>query len=119
MSARGGVNDDGLLYAVGSNGGWCVPLDACIKAEGLKPHGRLVLDNWVLHGIARSDGTLATAASGYGSVFAYTLTIPFAQGPATVLHTFGGGATDGALSDHGYLTPVTVEGKRIFFGLTQ
>jgi uncharacterized repeat protein (TIGR03803 family) len=119
MSGRGGANDEGLLYAVSPSGGAFVPLHDFTKAEGDNPHGRIVLDNSVLYGIARSNGTLATGASGYGAVFAYTLTIPFANGPITVLHTFGGGPTDGALSDHGYLTPVTVDGKRILFGLTQ
>ena len=119
MSARGGASDDGLLYAVSPQGGGFVALHDFIKAEGRNPHGRIVLDNGVLYGIARSDGTLPTGASGYGAVFAYTLTTPFANGPISVLHTFAGSPSDGAMSDHGYLTPVTVDGKRIFFGLTQ
>jgi uncharacterized repeat protein (TIGR03803 family) len=120
MSARGGASDDGLLYVVAPQHGSqsLIPLHDFTKAEGRNPHGRIVLDNGVLYGIARSDGTLPSGASGYGAVFSYALT-SFAKGPITVLHTFAGAPTDGALSDHGYLTPVTVGGKRIFFGLTQ
>jgi uncharacterized repeat protein (TIGR03803 family) len=120
MSAHGGAKDDGLLYAVSPQGGSFVALHDFTKTEGREPHGRIVLDNGVLYGIARNDGTVpATGVSGYGAVFAYTLTTPFANGPISVLHTLGGGPTDGALSDHGYLTPVTVDGKRVLFGLTQ
>ncbi len=119
QTAQGGANDDGLLYAVSPEGSAFVALHDFTKAEGRNPHGRIVLDGGVLYGIARSDGTTSTGDSGYGAVFAYTLTTPLANGPISVLHTFAGGTTDGALSDHGYLTPVTVGGKRILFGLTQ
>ena len=119
MTARGGAHDGGLLYAVSPAGSTFVALHDFTQAEGRNPHGRIVLDNGVLYGITRSDGTIPGGATGYGAVFAYTLTTPLAQGPISVLHTFAGGPTDGALSDHGYLTPVTVEGKSIFFGLTQ
>lgn len=119
QTASGGVHDDGLLYAVSPDGSTFVALHDFTRAEGRNPHGRIVLDNGVLYGIARSDGTTPAGATGYGAVFAYTLTTPLANGPISVLHTFSGGPTDGALSDHGYLTPVSVGGKRILFGLTQ
>jgi uncharacterized repeat protein (TIGR03803 family) len=119
MTAQGGANNDGLLYAVSPDGSTFVTLHEFTKAEGRNPHGRVVLDNSVLYGITRSDGTLPTGASGYGAVFIYKLAAPLAIGPITVLHTFAGGPADGALSDHGYLTPVDIGGRRIFFGLTQ
>ena len=36
-----------------------------------------------------------------------------------MLHVFAGAPNDGAFSDHGYLTPVTIGGKTILFGMTQ
>jgi uncharacterized repeat protein (TIGR03803 family) len=122
MTAQGGgANSDGLLYAVKPDGTGFVALHDFTKAEGRNPHGRIVLDAGVLYGITRSDGTPpgGGSGSGFGAVFSYALTAPLANGPITVLHTFAGGPSDGATSDHGYLTPVDVGGKRIFFGLTQ
>lgn len=119
MSAQGGTDNDGLLYAVSTDGLQFIPLHDFKKSEGRNPHGRIVLVDGVLYGIARSDGTLPDGKSGMGSVFSYKLTSPLGKGPVTVLHTFGGGAADGALSDHGYLTPVAIGGKTIFFGMTQ
>jgi len=119
QTAAGGAHDDGLIYAVSPDGSTFVALHDLTKAEGRNPHGRIVLDGGVLYGITRSDGTTPGGETGHGAVFAYALTTPLANGPISVLHTFSGGPTDGALSDHGYLTPVTVGGKRILFGLTQ
>jgi uncharacterized repeat protein (TIGR03803 family) len=119
MTAQGGADDAGLLYAVNPDGTNFTALHDFTKAEGRNPHGRIVLDNGVLYGIARSDGTLPGGASGFGAVFSYALTTPLANGPISVLHTFAGAPSDGALSDHGYLTPVDIDGKRVFFGLTQ
>ena len=119
MSAQGGANGVGLIYAMSTDGTQFTHLHDFTKAEGDNPHGRIVLVDNVLYGIARSNGTLPDGKSGQGSVFSYKLTSPLANGPITVLHTFAGGATDGALSDHGYLTPVSIGGKTIFFGLTQ
>ncbi|MFO1325580.1 MAG: choice-of-anchor tandem repeat GloVer-containing protein [Burkholderiales bacterium] len=119
MSAAGGASNDGLLYATSTDGSTFIHLHDFTKAEGRNPHGRIVLVNGVLYGIARSDGTLPDGKSGQGAVFSFTPTTPLASGPITVLHTFAGGAADGALSDHGYLTPVSVGGKTLLFGLTQ
>jgi uncharacterized repeat protein (TIGR03803 family) len=118
MTAQGGAGNDGLLYAV-SDGLQFVPLHDFTKAEGRNPHGRIVLVDGVLYGIARSDGTLPDGKSGLGAVFAYELTTPLRNGPITVLHTFGGGPNDGARSDHGFVTPVVVGGKTVLFGMTQ
>jgi len=125
QTAKGGTRDGGLLYAISPDGSTFVPLHNFTEDEGSNPHGRIVLDNGVLYGIARSNGTVPAdaaghKASGHGAIYAFTLTTPLASGPITVLHTFAGGPDDGALSDHGYLTPVTdSHGKRIFYGLTQ
>jgi len=119
MSAQGGANNNGLLYAVSIDGAQFIHLHDFTKAEGNDPHGRIVLVDGVLYGITRSNGTLPDGKSGQGAVFSYPLTTPLASGPITVLHTFAGGNKDGALSDHGYLTPVVIGGKTILFGLTQ
>lgn len=121
QSAAGGASNDGLLYAVNPDGTGFTPLHSFTKAEGRNPHGRIMLVDGVLYGIARSDGTLADGTSGQGAVFACTLTTtkPLACASFAVLHTFAGGNGDGALSDHGYLTPVAIGGKTVLFGLTQ
>ncbi len=115
-----------MLYAISTDGTGFVDLYDFHKSDGTDPHGRIVLLNGLLYGIARQDGKLpdgTTAADGskdgFGSIYAYTLTSPLANGPVTFLHTFAGAPNDGAFSDHGYLTPVTVGGKTIFFGMTQ
>lgn len=124
QSAAGGANNEGLLYAVSTDGMQFVDLYDFTKDNGRDPHGRIVLVNSVLYGIARKDGLLSTNADGsktygYGTVFSYTPTTPLANGEATVLHVFTGAPHDGAYSDHGYLTPVTVGGKTLLFGMTQ
>ena len=124
QSAAGGATGDGMLYAVSPDGAQFVDLYDFTKDNGRDPHGRIVLLDSVLYGIARSDGKLgagdgASAKYGFGSVYAYTLTSPLANGPVRVLHVFAGAPDDGAFSDHGYLTPVTIGGRTIFFGLTQ
>jgi len=124
QSAAGGATNDGMLYAVSPDGTQFVDLYDFSKDDGRDPHGRIVLQGGVLYGIARSDGKLpggtsSSSSYGYGSVYAYTLTTPLANGPVTVLHVFAGAPNDGAFSDHGYLTPVTIGGKTILFGMTQ
>lgn len=119
MTAEGGDHGGGLLYAVKPDGTNFVALYSFHKSEGTNPHGRIVLVNGVLYGILRSDGTTSDGKSGHGAVFSFKLTSPLAAGAITVLHTFAGGNDDSGLSDHGYLTPVTVGGKTILFGLTQ
>jgi len=123
QSASGGANSAGMLYAVNTDGTNFIDLYDFTKDNGRDPHGRIILVNGVLYGIALSDGVLpgsgAGTTYGFGSVYAYTLTKPLANGSATVLHTFAGAPSDGAFSDHGYLTPVTVGGKTILFGMTQ
>lgn len=121
QSAAGGASDDGMLYAVSPDGTQFVDLHDFTKDDGRNPHGRIVLANGVLYGIAKSDGKLPgkDAGYGYGSVYAYTPTTPLANGPVSVLHVFAGAPDDGAYSDHGYLTPVTVGGKTLLFGMTQ
>lgn len=119
MTAQGGDHDGGMLYAVSPDGATFVTLHSFKKSEGTNPHGRIVLVDGVLYGILRSDGTTSDGKSGHGAVFSFKVTSPLAEGPITILHTFAGGTTDSGLSDHGYLTPVTVGGKTILFGLTQ
>lgn len=121
QSAAGGASGDGLLYAVYPDGTGFTPLHSFSKDTGTDPHGRIVLSGGALYGIARTNGATTALPSGYGygTVFSYTPTSPLADGPVTLLHTFTGAPDDGALSDHGYLTPVAVGGKTILFGMTQ
>ena len=124
QSAAGGATNDGMLYAVSPDGSQFIDLHDFTKDDGRDPHGRIVLQEGVLYGIARSDGKLPDGSAGaskygYGSVYAFPLTTPLANGPVSVLHVFAGAPDDGAFSDHGYLTPVTIGGKTILFGMTQ
>lgn len=120
QSAFGGKHNKGLLYAVSADGANFVSLHDFKKSTGSHPHGRIVLHDGVLYGVTRSDGDLpGSRRRGHGVVFAFPVASPSSTGPFTVLHTFAGAPDDGALSDHGYLTPVAIGGKTIFFGLTQ
>ena len=114
QSAAGGSGDQGMLYAVQPDGTGFTDLHDFKKADASDPHGRIVLAGGVLYGIAGAGGS-----SNFGAVYAYQLTAPPSGSAFTVLHTFAGGAKDGALSDHGYLTPVTVGSGTFFFGMTQ
>lgn len=123
QSAAGGANGDGMLYAVNPDGSGFTDLHDFAKDDGRNPHGRIVLVDGVLYGIAKSDGKLPGSDHdgkyGFGSVYAFPVTTPLANGPVSVLHVFAGAPDDGAYSDHGYLTAVTVGGKTLLFGLTQ
>jgi len=112
-----GSSGDGLLYSLSTAGAFN-PLYSFDKSTGSDPHGRIVLSNGTLYGIARQGGTLPAPNSSlpaYGAVYSFNP----ASSLFTVLHTFAGGPADGAFSDHGYLTPVSVAGKTVFFGMTQ
>lgn len=127
QSAAGGAGNDGMLYSMRSDGTQFVDLHDFSKDGGTDPHGRIVLVNGVkdvLYGITRKDGLLSTNTDGsknygFGTVFAYTLNAPSPGGSFTALHVFAGAPDDGAFSDHGYVTPVTVGGKTLLFGMTQ
>jgi len=123
QSAAGGATNDGMLYAVNPDGSGFTDLHDFSKDDGRNPHGRIVLVDGVLYGIAKSDGRLPDSDGGgkygFGSVYAFPVTTPLANGPVSVLHVFAGAPDDGAYSDHGYLTAVTVGGKTILFGMTQ
>ena len=120
QSAFGGKDNTGLLYAVSADGATFVPLHDFKKSTGSHPHGRIVLHDGVLYGVTRTDGELPDSRrKGHGAVFSYPVASPLTKGPFTILHVFAGAPDDGALSDHGYLLPVVVGGKTIFFGLTQ
>ena len=120
QSAFGGRDNKGLLYAISADGAHFVSLHDFKKSTGSHPHGRIVLHDGVLYGVTRSDGDLrGSRRKGHGVVFSFPVAPLPTKGPFTVLHTFAGAPDDGALSDHGYLTPVAIGGKTIFFGLTQ
>lgn len=127
QTAAGGAGNDGMLYAMKSDGTQFVDLYDFAKDGGTDPHGRILLVKGaqnVLYGITRKDGLLSTNSDGsknygYGTIFAFTLNATSSGGSASVLHVFAGAPNDGAFSDHGYLTPVTVGGRTLLFGMTQ
>jgi uncharacterized repeat protein (TIGR03803 family) len=109
QTANGGANGKGMLYSVNTDGTGFTDLHDFSKSDADDPHGRIVLVDQTLYGIARQGG-----ASNFGAVYAYGL-----AGTFTVLHTFAGGANDGATSDHGFVTPVVIDGRTVLFGMTQ
>jgi uncharacterized repeat protein (TIGR03803 family) len=127
QSAAGGAGNNGMLYSMQSDGTQFTDLYDFGKDGGDDPHGRIVLVKGatnVLYGITRKDGLLSTNANGtknygFGTIFAFTLNASSPGGTFTLLHVFAGAPGDGAFSDHGYLTPVTVGGKTLLFGMTQ
>ena len=108
-SGAGGANNLGMLYSVAPDGTGFTDLYD-FGTAGNNPHGSPILVNGVLYGIDRTGGS-----ANFGAVYAYRLS----NGQYSTLHTFLGGVSDGATSDHGNLTPVTIGGKTILFGMTQ
>lgn len=127
QSAAGGAGNNGMLYAMTANGTQFTDLFDFAKDGGTDPHGRIVLVPGtpnVLYGITRKDGLLSTSSNGtknygFGTIFAFALDAAGTGGTPSVLHVFAGAPNDGAFSDHGYVTPVTVGGKTLLFGLAQ
>lgn len=118
MSANGGANDKGFLYFIPAGGSTPVGLHSFSKTDGEDPHGRIVLVGNTLWGITRKGGS-----SGLGVVFSLAVPSPL---PTTtqnlsinVVHQFAGNGSDGAFSDHGYLTPVTQNGSTVLYGMTE
>jgi len=109
-SGAGGANNLGMLYSVAPDGTNFTDLHDFGTTGGNNPHGSPILLNGILYGIDRTGGS-----ANFGTVYACQLS----NGQYSALHTFVGGVSDGATSDHGNLTPVTISGKTILFGMTQ
>jgi len=110
QTALGGTHDHGFIYAIAPGGGATTPIYSFSSSDGEEPHGRIVQVGSVLWGITRKGGS-----AGLGTVFKYQLP----SGPFTVVHDFTGTGSDGAHSDHGYLTPVASGTDTILYGMTQ
>jgi uncharacterized repeat protein (TIGR03803 family) len=104
-TTRGGSNNLGTLYAVGTGGTNFHILYSFSTPSGSQPGGFVVKVGNALYGMTRLGGV-----KNNGVLFRYNLK----TGAYTLLHSFVGGANDGAAPDHGGLTVV---GNR-FYGLT-
>jgi uncharacterized repeat protein (TIGR03803 family) len=118
MSADGGTKDKGFLYYIPAGSSTPIGLHNFKKSDGEDPHGRIVLLGNTLWGITRKGGN-----NGLGVVFSLPLPSPL---PATsvdlainIVHQFAGNGSDGAFSDHGYLTPVVQGGLTELYGMTE
>jgi len=110
QSALGGAHDHGFIYSIAPGGGATTPIYSFSSSDGEEPHGRILQVGSVLWGITRKGGS-----ADLGTVFSYQLP----AGPFTVVHDFTGVGSDGAHSDHGYLTPVASGSDTILYGMTQ
>jgi len=110
QSALGGTHDHGFIYSIAPGGGATTPIYSFSSSDGEEPHGRILQVGSTLWGITRKGGS-----ADLGTVFSYRLP----SGPFTVVHNFTGAGSDGAHSDHGYLTAVASGSDTILYGMTQ
>ncbi len=108
MAAKGGAHGQGVIYSINPDGSGYTVLKSFKKSDGGQPHGRLTWDGSHLYGMTRKYGPTTFFSShstkphhiaAYGVVFRIDLDGSNYQ----ILHTFRGGAHDGATTDHGYL----------------
>ncbi len=115
QSALGGAGNEGSIYTISPNGGATTLIHSFVHAEGEEPHGRILLVGNTLWGITRKGG-----ASDLGTVFSMAVPTPGPSTPPVVdVHDFSGVGSDGAHSDHGYLTAVPSGSDVILYGMTQ
>jgi uncharacterized repeat protein (TIGR03803 family) len=130
QTAAGGSKGDGQVYALSSATYDYIDLHDLHKSEGDDPHGRIIdlyipgASTSTLWGITRHDGSPASPApSGFGTIYSLVVSypngVPSPQPSVNVLHTFTGAPSDGAFSDHGYVTPVNQGGQTVLYGMTQ
>jgi uncharacterized repeat protein (TIGR03803 family) len=107
MTADGGDNHDGVIFSFDPAMSTYQVIYSFAKSTGSEPHGRLTLDpdGTTLYGMTRKGGS-----SGFGVVFSIDTTGHHYQ----VLHSFEGGTSDGATSDHGYV----VQSGKWLYGMT-
>jgi uncharacterized repeat protein (TIGR03803 family) len=105
----GGSSSNGVVFKVDTNGKETVLYSFAGGAtDGCNPYGGLIQDKYGnLYG-----NTSACGASGYGTVFKLSQ-----RGKETVLHSFGGGATDGK---HPYYSTTPIMDRLgILYGVTE
>ena len=102
MSAGGGKDRHGTLYAMRVDGAGFRILHHFEKSRGKEPHGTVVFDGAsTLLGMTRLGGTLSDGSEGAGVIFRYDLT----TGAYQVLHVFAKNTSDnGDTNDHGFLS---------------
>jgi len=96
MAYAGGANGSGVIYTINLDGTGFKPLHSFGSgtADGQDPCGSLIVNSGKLYGMTLSGG-----AGGYGTIFKIN---PNGTGYARI-HSFAGGASDGAYS-YGTLT---------------
>jgi uncharacterized repeat protein (TIGR03803 family) len=119
QSAFGGKFNEGEIYSEVLGSGTTTRLLDFDGKTGEQPHGRVLLLGDQLWGITRYKG--GSGQNGFGTVYVLALGAPPAKAKPVVVHVFRGGAGDGALSDHGYLTPVPTPGgfNAVLYGMTE
>lgn len=121
MAAKGGAHGQGVIYSINPDGSGYTVLKSFKKSDGGQPHGRLTWDGKHLYGMTRKYGPTTFFSShstkphhiaAYGVVFR----IDPDGSNYQILHTFRGGAHDGATTDHGYL--VLDSSNTVLYGMT-
>ena len=105
LTAKGGADDEGVIYQINTNGSGFKVLYSFRTVTGSEPHGFVTVVGHDLYGMTDLGG-----AGKAGTVFRFDLL----SHKYTVLHSFKGGLHDGALPNHGGLIAV---GDRLY-GLT-
>jgi uncharacterized repeat protein (TIGR03803 family) len=123
MTAAGGSHKGGVIYSVNLDGSQFTVVHNFKSSEGDKPHGRLTYDGTHLYGMTKAGGGKGGSFNAQGQPFGKKKLKPkgvmFSIDPDgtnyTVLHTFFGGADDGATTDHGYLV---LDSNNVLYGMT-
>ena len=119
MTAGGGAHSHGVIYSVHPDGSHFTVLHSFKSSEGDEPHGRLTYDGTHLYGMTKDGGTFPTPPNAKATSKKKTFGAIFRIDPDgknyTVLHTFVGGADDGATTDHGYLV---LDSNNVLYGMT-
>jgi uncharacterized repeat protein (TIGR03803 family) len=108
ITAAGGEHNHGCIYKVNPDGTGYTVLYSFSTSTGKNSHGRLTLGNGnnLMYGITKEGGS-----DNKGVIFQFN--------PSTLaykeIHNFSGGSSDGASSDHGFLTLI----GDTLYGLTQ
>jgi uncharacterized repeat protein (TIGR03803 family) len=121
MTAAGGSHKGGVIYSVNLDGSQFTVLHNFKSSAGDKPHGRLTYDGTHLYGMTKAGGGKGGSFNAQGQPLGKLKPkgVIFSIDPDgtnyTVLHTFFGGADDGATTDHGYLV---LDSNNVLYGMT-
>ncbi len=124
MTAAGGSHKHGVIYSVNPDGSNFTVLHNFKSSEGDDPHGRLTYDGTHLYGMTKEGGSIGSAsynlegqpvAEKKFKISGVIFSIDPDGSNYTILHTFFGGAHDGATTDHGYLV---LDANNVLYGMT-